>query len=96
VVEGRDIGTAVAPDAAVKVYLTASAEARALRRSAEQPGVAPVHVTQAEMARRDHLDSTRAMTPLAVAPDAMKLDTTELDLEQVIEAILALANGKTL
>jgi CMP/dCMP kinase len=96
VVEGRDIGTAVARDAAVKVYLTASAEARALRRSAEQPGVAPVHVTQAEMARRDHLDSTRAMTPLAVAPDAMKLDTTELDLEQVIEAILALANGKTL
>jgi cytidylate kinase len=91
VVEGRDIGTAVAPDAAVKVYLTASAKARALRRSAELAGSTPVHVTEAEMARRDHLDSTRATTPLAVARDAVRLDTTELDLTQVIDAIIALA-----
>jgi cytidylate kinase len=93
VVEGRDIGTTVAPDAAVKVYLTASAGARARRRSAELAGSPPVHVTQAEMARRDHLDSTRATTPLAIARDAVRLDTTELDLPQVIEAIIALANG---
>jgi cytidylate kinase len=93
VVEGRDIGTTVAPDAAVKVYLTASAKARAQRRSAELAGSTPVHVTKAEMARRDHLDSTRATTPLAVARDAVRLDTTELDLTQVIEAIIALADG---
>jgi CMP/dCMP kinase len=93
VVEGRDIGTTVAPDAAVKVYLTASAKARARRRSAELAGSPPVHVTQAEMARRDHLDSTRATTPLAIAGDAVRLDTTELDLPQVIDAIIALANA---
>ena len=92
VVEGRDIGTTVAPNAAVKVYLTASAKARAIRRSAELDGSTTVDVTRAEMARRDHLDSTRATTPLAVAHDAVKLDTTELDLTQVIDAIVALAN----
>jgi cytidylate kinase len=92
VVEGRDIGTTVAPNAAVKVYLTASARARAIRRSAELDGSTTVDVTRAEMARRDHLDSTRATTPLAVAQDAVKLDTTELELTQVIDAIVALAN----
>jgi cytidylate kinase len=95
VVEGRDIGTTVAPDATVKVYLTASAKARAMRRSAELAGPPPVHVTQAEMARRDHLDSTRATTPLVVARDAVRLDTTELELTQVIDAIVALANGNS-
>jgi cytidylate kinase len=94
VVEGRDIGTTVVPDADVKVYLTASAEARAVRRSAELAGSTPIHVTQAELARRDHLDSTRATTPLAYAPDAVKLDTTKLDLDQVIDAIVALTNGR--
>jgi len=93
VVEGRDIGTTVAPDAAVKVYLTASAKARAIRRTAELDGSTPVDVTQAEMARRDHLDSTRATTPLAVARDAVRLDTTELDLSQVIDEIVVLANA---
>jgi len=95
VVEGRDIGTTVAPDAAVKVYLTASAKARAIRRTAELDGSTPVDVTQAEMARRDHLDSTRATTPLAVARDAVRLDTTELDLSQVIDEIVVLANAGT-
>ena len=93
VVEGRDIGTTVAPDAAVKVYLTASAKVRAIRRTAELDGSTPVDVTQAEMARRDHLDSTRATTPLAVARDAVRLDTTELDLSQVIDEIVVLANA---
>jgi cytidylate kinase len=93
VLEGRDIGTTVAPDAAVKVYLTASATTRAIRRSAELDGSTPVDVTQAEMARRDHLDSTRATTPLAVASDAVRLDTTELDLSQVIDEIVVLANA---
>jgi CMP/dCMP kinase len=93
VVEGRDIGTTVAPDAPVKVFLTASASARATRRSAELAGPTSLDVTQTEMARRDHLDSTRATTPLAVARDAVMMDTTELDLAQVIDAIVALANG---
>ena len=56
-------------------------------------GSTPVDVTQAEMARRDHLDSTRATTPLAVARDAVRLDTTELDLSQVIDEIVVLANA---
>ena len=74
-VEGRDIGTVVAPDAPVKVYLTASAEARARRRTAELAGTT-VEAQQAAMARRDTLDSTRKADPLAMAADAVELDTT--------------------
>ena len=83
VVEGRDIGTVVAPDAPVKIYLTASAEARALRRTAELAGTT-VEAQQAAMARRDTLDSTRKTDPLAMAADAIELDTTALNLEEVI------------
>jgi CMP/dCMP kinase len=87
VVEGRDIGTAVAPEAPVKIYLTASADARARRRNAELTG-ASVAVTQAAMARRDRLDSTRQASPLARAADAVELDTTRLDLDAVIAEVL--------
>ena len=87
VVEGRDIGTVVAPDAHVKIYLTASAEARALRRSKELTG-ATVSATQADMARRDRLDSTRKAAPLAQAAGAIEVDTTSLDLDEVIAEIL--------
>ncbi len=90
VVEGRDIGSVVVPDAPVKVYLTASAQARAERRTAEVAG-ATVEVTRRDMERRDAFDSTRAVTPLAVADGAVVLDTTALDLDQVIEAIIGLA-----
>ncbi|MFI0371728.1 (d)CMP kinase [Actinomadura sp. 1N219] len=93
VVEGRDIGTVVAPDAPVKVYLTASEEARAARRAkdlAADPG-ASVTVTQAEQARRDRLDSTRKASPLTRAGDAHEIDSTELSLAEVIEAVVRLA-----
>jgi cytidylate kinase len=93
VVEGRDIGTVVAPDAPVKVYLTASEEARAARRAkdlAADPG-ASVSVTRAEQARRDRLDSTRKASPLTKAGDAHEIDSTELGLAEVIEAVVRLA-----
>jgi cytidylate kinase len=89
VVEGRDIGTVVAPDAAVKMYLTASEEVRAGRRNAETTvEVVPVEVTRDELARRDHLDSSRAASPLARAADAIELDTTTLTRAQVVAAVL--------
>ncbi|WP_433478569.1 (d)CMP kinase [Spirillospora sp. CA-142024] len=95
VVEGRDIGTVVAPDAPVKVYLTASEEARAARRAkdlAADPG-ASVTVTQAEQARRDRLDSTRKASPLTRAADAYEIDSTELSLAEVVEAVVRLAKA---
>ncbi|SCL34141.1 cytidylate kinase [Micromonospora nigra] len=82
VVEGRDIGSVVAPDADLKVYLTASAEARAARRSAED--ATEVAVTAADLARRDTLDSTRKADPLAMAADAVELDTTGLGIDEVV------------
>lgn len=92
VVEGRDIGTVVAPNAPVKIFLTASPEARAGRRSAEftASGAESVslELTQQEIARRDSLDSNRKVAPLLQAADAIELDTTALDREQVIEAVL--------
>ncbi|HUR74367.1 MAG TPA: (d)CMP kinase [Sporichthya sp.] len=91
VVEGRDIGTVVAPDAPVKMYLTAHADARASRRTAEvlQTGEnATVHEMHADMARRDRLDSSRAASPLTQAPDAVLLDTTQLDKDGVVAAVL--------
>ncbi|NUT35758.1 MAG: (d)CMP kinase [Hamadaea sp.] len=94
VVEGRDIGTVVAPDADLKVYLTASAHARAARRSAEHAekhGVAVDHAsTAADLARRDHLDSTRKTDPLAQAADAVVLDSTELGIDEVVAELLRL------
>jgi 3-phosphoshikimate 1-carboxyvinyltransferase len=80
VVEGRDIGSVVFPDAAVKVYLTASPEERARRRHDE---------SAAGVARRDHLDSTRAASPLVVAPDARQLDTTGRSVDDVVEEVLS-------
>ncbi len=92
VVEGRDIGTVVAPDAPVKIFLTASAEARAGRRSAEFTAAGAqnvsVEATQQELARRDTLDSSRTVAPLLQASDAVEVDTTTLNREQVIEAVL--------
>ncbi|MEU5943222.1 (d)CMP kinase [Micromonospora sp. NPDC047548] len=82
VVEGRDIGSVVAPDADLKVYLTASEAARAQRRSVED--AADVTVTAADLARRDKLDSTRKVNPLQQAPDAVELDTTELGIDEVV------------
>ncbi|WP_226900224.1 (d)CMP kinase [Nonomuraea phyllanthi] len=89
VLEGRDIGTVVCPDATVKVYLTASAEARARRRSAEVAG-STVAAQQEAMARRDALDSTRKTDPLSMAAGAVELDTTALSLDEVIAEVLRL------
>jgi len=89
VVEGRDIGTVVAPDAALKVFLTASAEERAHRRAA-QTG-ADASAVLAEQSSRDERDRTRAHSPLAPAAGAVVLDTTNLDFDEVVARILALA-----
>jgi cytidylate kinase len=93
VVEGRDIATVVAPDANLKVYLTASAAARAQRRSAED--AADVAATAADLARRDRLDSTRSTDPLRQADDAVELDTTGLSVDQVVDALRALLVERT-
>jgi GTPase len=93
VVEGRDIGTVVSPDAAVKIFLTASAETRAARRSADADiagGDSDVGAVKADLARRDTLDSTRATSPLAMAPDAVPLDSTTMDEDAVVARVLDL------
>lgn len=89
VVEGRDIGTAVAPAADAKIFLTASAEARARRRHQDvaAPDAATVDVTLAEIERRDHRDSSRAASPLLRADDAVEIDATELSVDEVVTAI---------
>jgi CMP/dCMP kinase len=89
VVEGRDIGTVVAPAAEVKVYLTADPEARAARRTAELSGT-DVTATQADLLRRDKLDSGRVAAPLTMADDALHIDTTPFSLDEVIEQVVAL------
>lgn len=88
VAEGRDIGTVVAPDAAVKVFLTASPQERARRRAA-QIG-ADVATVLAEQTIRDERDATREHDPLAAAADAVDLDTTGLSLEDVVARVAAL------
>jgi CMP/dCMP kinase len=95
VVEGRDIGAVVAPDAELKVYLTASEAERARRRSTENAGgvaatADQLAATQADLARRDQADSTRAADPLRRTDDAIELDTTGLGIDAVVEAILRL------
>ena len=90
VVEGRDIGTVVFPEAPVKVYMTASDEERAQRRSQE---LLDMHYDEvaADIARRDHIDSTRQYAPLSVAPDAVVVDTTTSTVDEVVDLVLALA-----
>ncbi|MGH3342627.1 MAG: (d)CMP kinase [Carbonactinosporaceae bacterium] len=92
VVEGRDIGTVVAPGAPVKAFLTASTGVRAQRRRAElahDPAVT-VHGTRQEITRRDRLDSGRSASPLVKASDAHEIDATDLSLEQVIDVVVHL------
>ena len=87
VVEGRDIGTVVAPDADLKVFLYADLQARTVRREAEEINAdKPVDVGQS-LSSRDLLDSTRKISPLRPADDALELDSTELDLKEVVEVI---------
>jgi cytidylate kinase len=86
VVEGRDIGSVVAPHADLKVFLTASADERARRRSAET--AADRSLTATDLARRDRLDSTRAADPLRRAPDAVVLDTTAMNVDEVVAELV--------
>ncbi|WP_156754489.1 (d)CMP kinase [Actinokineospora pegani] len=99
VVEGRDIGTVVAPDAPLKVYLTASADARAARRAnqdAAEGRESTVDTTRADVERRDHFDSTRTVSPLRPAVDAVEVDTTDLDVDGVLEQLLAIVRERGL
>ena len=93
VVDGRDIGTVVFPTAALKIYLTASVEARAQRRFLEQQ-VKGISMTLEEVAadiqRRDHADSTRAVAPLRQADDAVLLDSSAMTLDEVVAKIVGM------
>ena len=100
VVEGRDIGSVVFPRSPVKVYLTASEDERASRRSREmlerdfdQAAAEMAHVAH-EIARRDRLDSTRVASPLMAADDAVHLDTTGMDADEVVDQVMALVSKR--
>ncbi|GHH57361.1 cytidylate kinase [Lentzea cavernae] len=99
VVEGRDIGTVVTPDAPLKVYLTASAEARAARRTKQDSAAgreSTVDAALADVQRRDKYDSSRAVSPMKAADDAVELDNTDLDLSGTITALLELVERRGL
>jgi len=93
VVEGRDIGTVVLPDAELKVYLSAAPEERARRRAHQTGREAELDRIREAMKRRDRQDSERATSPLKPAPDAVVLDTTTLSLGEVVSRVLDLARG---
>jgi cytidylate kinase len=92
VVEGRDIGAVVAPDAEVKFFLTADASARAARRAAEEGG-SDLAATESSLLARDRTDSTRAISPLTRAADAVHVDTTPYTLDEVVDLIVDLVGG---
>lgn len=100
VVEGRDIGTVIAPDAAVKIYLTADAEIRAARRAAQDSAEGTGNPQQsqqqvaADLARRDAADSGRAVAPLEAAVDAVVVDSTDLTIDETVLAVLDIATKK--
>ena len=94
VVEGRDIGTVVAPDSALKIYLTADIDARATRRESE---ITDKNIdVKTSLENRDSVDSTRAISPLAMAFDAVEVDSTNLDLDETVERIWELLRQRSL
>jgi cytidylate kinase len=98
VVEGRDIGTVVLPDAGIKIFLTASAETRAARRNDQNvaAGLADDYDTVlADVRRRDHLDSTRTLSPLRPAEDAVIVDTSEMTEAEVVAHLLQLVEQRS-
>jgi CMP/dCMP kinase len=98
VVEGRDIGTVVLPDAPVKIFLTASAETRARRRNDQNVAAGlpdDYDAVLADVRRRDHLDSTRPVSPLRAAADAVIVDTSGMTEAQVIAHLLALVRQRS-
>ncbi len=92
VIEGRDIGTVVLPDAEVKIFLTASLEERA-RRKASQLGI-PYGEALRELKERDERDMNRRVAPLRKAPDAILIDSTDMTVEEVVERILEIARSR--
>jgi len=98
VMEGRDIGTAVFPDADVKIYLDASPEERARRRAHDPSHTSSQTQALADIAqamqRRDDNDRTRQASPLSVAQDAITIDTTSLEIRQVVERVLVIVSAK--
>lgn len=92
VVEGRDIGSVVAPDADVKVYLTADPAARAARRALEEGG-SDLTVTEQSLLTRDKIDSGRAAAPLVMAEGATHVDTTAYTLDEVVDLIVGLVDA---
>jgi CMP/dCMP kinase len=88
VVEGRDIGSVVWPSAAPKIYLTASAAVRARRRAGELGSGSDLAAVAQDIERRDRLDSTRADSPLAMVDDAIEFDTTDLDIDEVVNRLV--------
>ncbi len=99
VMEGRDIGTVVFPDADMKIYLDASAEERARRRASDtaHTGVQnSLALVQSELVARDQTDSTRAVAPLTLATDAVYIDTTDMPIEVVVHHVLMLLTDKLL
>lgn len=98
VLEGRDIGTVVLPDAEVKIFLTASPETRASRRNAQNMAAGlpdQYESVLADVIRRDHLDSTRAVSPLRPAPDAQVVDTSDMSQDEVVAHLRALVEART-
>ncbi len=93
VVEGRDIGTVVLPDAELKVFLLADPEERARRRARQSGREGELDRIREAISRRDRQDSEREASPLKPSPDAVVLDTTALDLEEVVSRVLDLASG---
>jgi GTP-binding protein len=99
VVEGRDIGTVVAPDAGLKIFLTADLSVRALRREKEIESPAQILSTEdvgQSLAQRDHLDSTRKTSPLIIAADAIIIDSTELSLHETAQRVWELLKERQL
>jgi cytidylate kinase len=94
VVEGRDIGTVVAPDAPLKVFLTAAQDTRAERRARQDGGVLDLRATVEALHRRDSYDSSRATGPLQAATDAIHVDTTTLPIDEVVKRLVDLARNR--
>ena len=95
VVEGRDIASVVWPQAEVKVYLSADPAARARRRIAEHAHLGDVSTAEAGLLERDKIDSGRAAAPLTMAEGAVHIDTTDFTLDEVIDKVVALVEGRS-
>jgi CMP/dCMP kinase len=98
VMEGRDIGTVVFPDADVKIYLDASPEERARRRAADPAhggGPQELATVATALAARDKIDTTRAASPLMVAPDAIVVDTTDISVEAAVEKVMEIVKARS-